>query len=103
MPTAISCLHPQLKLILKGEAHHISDDAERKVFLKLLEGITDCQGILIGLESGAGKAGRVKRKPSAYNEFMGQCARSKEKGGQGRDFKACALEWKKEHPKKGPQ
>lgn len=104
MPT-ISCLHPQLKLILQGEAHHIADEKERQAFLKLLMATADCQGMLIGLEGGTTKGERKKRAPSEYNDFMGKCARSKDKvvdgvPGQGKDFKACALEWKKEHPKK---
>ena len=102
MPTAsISCLHPGLKAILVHEAaSHIPNLAERQIFLRLVAALADCQGTLLGFEAPAGseqkpgKAGRTKRAPSAYNIFIKTCASSKAKGGQGRDFKACAVEWR---------
>lgn len=92
---ALSCLSPQLKLILQQEARHITDEAEKGVYLKLLEALLDCpKGILIGLEDQGQKRSRTKRAPSAYNLHMKKCASSKAKGGEGRDFKACAVAWK---------
>ena len=44
----------------------------------------------------SGKKGekvKSKRAPSAYNLFMGDCARSVEKGGSGLTFKECAELW----------
>lgn len=35
--------------------------------------------------------GKKKRKPSAYNQFVGECIRS----GQGSNIKDCAALWKK--------
>lgn len=95
MPTAsISCIHPGLKAILVHEAaSHIGDARERRIFLELVNALADCQGTLLGLAPGTA-TGRVKRAPSAYNLHMKKCASSKAKGGEGRDFKACAVEWK---------
>ena len=102
MPTtSISCIHPGLKTILVHEAaSHIQDLAERQIFLRLVNALADCQGTLLGFEAPAGseqkpgKAGRTKRAPSAYNLHMKKCASSKAKGGQGKDFKTCAVEWR---------
>lgn len=98
MPTAsISCLHPGLKAILVHEAAtHIENLQERRTFLELVEALADCRGALIGLE--ASRGGRVKRAPSAYNLFLRQCAGSKAKGGEGKDFRTCAVEWKQRKP-----
>ncbi len=95
MPTAtISCLHPGFKAILVHEAaSHISDLGERQVFLRLVAAIPDCQGTLLGLVPASG-ATRSKRAPSAYNLHMKRCASSKAKGGEGKDFKTCAVEWR---------
>ena len=95
MATAsISCLHPQLKAILVHEAAtHIEDVRERRIFLELVNALADCQGTLIGLETSGG--GRAKRAPSEYNLFLKQCAGSKAKGGEGKDFKTCSVEWKR--------
>ena len=102
MPAAsISCIHPGLKTIMVHEAaSHIADLAERQVFLRLVSALADCQGTLMGFEAPAasrqqpGGTGRTKRAPSAYNLFIKQCASSKAKGGQGKDFKTCAVEWR---------
>ena len=92
--TSISCIHPGLKAILTHEAaSHIVDLAERQIFLRLVAAMADCQGTLIGLAQGSG-AGRTKRAPSFYNLHMKKCASSKAKGGDGKDFKACAVEWR---------
>ena len=95
MPTAsISCLHPGIKAILVHEsASHIPDLAERQIFLRLVAALPDCQGTLIGLAQGSG-AGRTKRAPSAYNLYLKKCASSKAKGGEGKDFQTCAVEWR---------
>jgi hypothetical protein len=95
MPAAsISCLHPQLKRIIEHEAvTHIPDLAERQVFLRLIAALADCQGTLLGLVPGTA-TGRAKRSPSAYNLFIKKCASSKAKGGEGKDFKTCAVEWR---------
>ena len=106
MPTAnISCIHPGLKAIMVHEAaSHILDLAERQIFLRLVAALPDCQGTLIGFETPAtsrqqpGGTGRTKRAPSAYNLFIKKCASSKAKGGEGKDFKACSIEWKQRKP-----
>ena len=103
MPTAsVNCVHPGLKAILTHEAaSHIPDLAERQIFLRLVSALPDCQGTLMGLEAtSAGTQRRAKRAPSAYNLFMKQCASSEAKGGQGRGFKACAVEWRVTRPQK---
>ena len=98
MPTAsISCIHPSLKTILVHEAaSHIPDVQERRIFLELVKVLPDCQGTLIGLETSRG--GRAKRAPSAYNLYLKQCAGSKAKGGEGKDFRTCSIEWKRRKP-----
>lgn len=104
MPHAtLTCLAPGLKKIIMHEAStHISDLAERKIFLDLVAALANCQGTLIGFEVPAAIErqvagdGRKKRAPSAYNTFIKKCASSKAKGGEGKDFKACALTWKEQ-------
>lgn len=95
MPT-LTCLAPGLKRIIEHEAvSHIPDLAERQIFLRLVAEMADCDGILIGFEPPAGSARhRTKRAPSAYNLYIKHCASSKDKGGEGKDFKTCSLEWK---------
>ena len=108
MPTAsISCIHPGLKTIMVHEAaSHIPDLAERQIFLRLVAALPDCQGTLMGFEAPAasgsqpGSTKRTKRAPSFYNLHMKKCASSKAKGGEGKDFKACAVEWKATRPLK---
>ena len=42
------------------------------------------------------KGGRRKRKPSAYNIFMGECIRRRPKGESVREaMKRCAEEWRR--------
>jgi hypothetical protein len=97
MPAAaISCLHPQLKRIIEHEAaSHIPDLAERQVFLRLIVALADCQGTLMGFEAPEQEGrGRTKRAPSQYNLHLKKCASSKAKGGEGKDFKTCAVEWR---------
>ena len=102
MPAAtLTCLAPGLKRIIEHEtASHIPDLAERQIFLRLVAALADCQGTLLGFEAPAGSrqqpsgTGRPKRAPSAYNLFIKKCASSKAKGGEGRDFKTCAVEWR---------
>ena len=95
-PTSISCIHPGLKTIMVHEAaSHIADLTERQIFLRLVSALPDCQGTLIGLETtSTGAQRRAKRAPSFYNLHMKKCASSKAKGGEGKDFKACAVEWR---------
>ena len=101
MPAAsISCIHPGLKAILVHEAaSHIVDLRERRIFLELVNALADCQGTLLGLAPGT-TTGRSKRAPSAYNLHMKKCASSKAKGGEGRDFKTCAVAWRAAKGKK---
>lgn len=102
MPT-ISCLHPQFKAILVREATtQIPDLAERQIFLRLVAILADCQGMLIGLEATPVRdQRRAKRAPSPYNLFLKQCASSKAKGGEGKDFKTCTVEWRQRKPQGG--
>lgn len=39
-----------------------------------------------------GKQAKEKKK-TARGEFMGNCMRSPEKGGEGKDMKTCSVEW----------
>ena len=100
--TSISCIHPGLKAILTHEAaSHIVDLAERQIFLRLVAAMADCPGMLIGLETtSTGAPRRAKRAPSAYNLYLKKCASSKAKGGEGKDFKTCAVEWRAAKGKK---
>ena len=92
--TSISCIHPGLKTIMVHEAaSHIQDLEERRIFLELVNALADCKGTLIGLVPGTG-ATRAKRAPSKYNLFLKTCAGSRAKGGEGKDFKTCAVEWR---------
>ena len=91
--------------MLEAEAHHIEDARTRAIFQKLVESIPDCaNGRLLGFEvseGGKGRgAGRTKRAPSPYNNFLKRCAGSKAKGGDGKDFKTCAIEWPAEKARK---
>ena len=97
---SISCIHPGLKAILTHEAaSHIADLRERRIFLELVNALADCKGTLLGLAPGSG-ATRSKRAPSAYNLFIKHCASSKAKGGDGKDLKTCAVEWRATKVKK---
>lgn len=60
-----------------------------RVVSKNLEGdmVLECD-----LPSGVGKE-RKKRKPSAYNIFMGSCVKGKSGRIQDR-FKSCAADWR---------
>ena len=106
MPAAtLTCLAPGLKRIIEHEAiTHIPDLAERTIFLRLIAALADCQGTIMGFEAPAssepqsGQAKRAKRAPSAYNLFIKKCAGSKAKGGEGKDFKTCSVEWKRRKP-----
>ena len=103
----LTCLAPGLKRIIEHEAvTHIPDLAERQIFLRLVAALADCQGTFMGFEAAPvsepqpGSTKRAKRAPSAYNLHMKKCASSKAKGGQGKDFKSCAVEWKAARPPK---
>lgn len=106
MPAAtLTCLAPGLKKIIQHEAvTHIPDLAERKLFLDLVAAMADCQGTLMGFEapdaSGTQPGRRTKRAPSAYNLFIRRCASSTAKGGEGKNLKTCAVEWRAAKVKK---
>ncbi|MDZ4263824.1 MAG: hypothetical protein U1B30_16020 [Pseudomonadota bacterium] len=98
-----------MKALIQKELHHVTDEATRKVFAEIVKVVANCPaGQQVGVQvikepaggagAPAGRAKREKRAPSEYNKFMGQCARSKDKGGQGKDFKSCAVDWKRTHP-----
>ena len=36
---------------------------------------------------------KKKRLPTARSTFLGDCMRSPDKGGQGKDMKTCSVEW----------
>lgn len=92
--TGISCLSDGLKAILMEESGHIENPRQRQEFETTVQQVPSCPvGMLIGLE--AGKSGGKKRAPSAYNEWIRKCASKKEKGGMGKPFKECALEYKR--------
>lgn len=39
---------------------------------------------------------KKKRPPTARSTFMGDCMRSPDKGGQGKDMKTCSVVWNKD-------
>lgn len=41
----------------------------------------------------SGETPKTKRKLSKYNLHMKECASGKEKGGRGKSFKECIIEW----------
>lgn len=100
----LTCLSAAVKELVAKELHHITDQATRDIFGKIVTVVADCPaGQQVGVElidHPVAQGAKKKRAPSEYNNFMGQCARSREKGGQGKDFKTCAAEYKRTHPKK---
>ena len=87
----LTCLAPGLKQILEQEAHHLDPETHR-VFMRLIEQVAGCPpGMLMGV---GGSNAKPKRAPSAYNNFMKDCASKRENGGQGKDFKTCTVEWR---------
>lgn len=56
----------------------------------ILERLERIERILLEIMEGQSKIkARKKRKPSAYNEFIGRCMK------EGKDMKACAAEYKR--------
>ena len=92
---SISCLGEGLKQVLLHEGRHIEEPGEKAAYERGLRNIPTCPvGMLIGIEPApAGRGGRAKRAPSAYNIFVGDCLR------EGKTLKQCAVEWKASHPK----
>lgn len=39
---------------------------------------------------------KKKRPPTARSTFLGNCMRSQDKGGQGKDMKTCSVVWNKD-------
>lgn len=75
----LKCISGDLKELLA------SDDPK---IMKILDELDECEdGSSVGFEQ-KGKKG--KRKPSAYNEFIGSCMKS------GKGMKDCAGNWKRE-------
>ena len=106
MPSlALTCLSSEVKALVEKELHHITDEATRKVFAEIVKVVASCPaGQQVGVElidtGRGGRSKREKRAPSEYNTTMGDCMRSRDKGGEGRDFKSCVADWKRTHPKK---
>jgi len=48
---------------------------------------------------GKGVKEKVKRAPTARTAFLGECMRSVEKGGKGKDMKTCSVEWNEDKDK----
>jgi len=48
---------------------------------------------------GVGGKEKVKRAPTARTTFLGDCMRSAEKGGKGKDMKTCSVEWNNDKEK----
>lgn len=40
---------------------------------------------------------KKKREPTERGKFMGECMRSAEKGGRGKDMASCSAEWKEKN------
>lgn len=99
MPNVVlRCISPGLRDILQAEGHHITDPGAKRVFEQLLAETPPCMdGGIIGLEveETAGKAGRKKRAPSAYNLHVKECMARRPKDTPAPDhMKTCALEWR---------
>jgi len=72
-----------------AESSGISDEALEEIETELVNIST--QGVCV-LDKPGRKKG--KRKPSAYNNFIGQCMRPHDKGGDGKPMKVCATQWR---------
>lgn len=79
----------------------IKEDPRIKV-VKELNKIIDSSGVdnanelknSIKLMSTCPCYGKKKRDPTERGKFMGECMRSAEKGGRGKDMASCSIEWK---------
>jgi hypothetical protein len=103
MPQAkITCISSGLREVLMHESRHLVNPATKMEYEKTLRALPACPtGMLIGIEAPGGR-GRVKdpnapkRAPSAYNLFVRKCVKD-----EGKDFKTCAVEWRKEKERAG--
>ena len=95
----ISCISPTLReALLKGVELLGDDETMKEVTERVLKAIPACPlGETIGISTvevsdvpiAADTEKKKKRKPSAYNNFTGDCMR----GGQ-KTMAECAAEWK---------
>lgn len=93
MPKSVvlTCLSPEVKKMFGDEMGAIQDPEVRGVFAELVSVVADCPtGQAVGIEVKETETGarRTKRAPSAFNNFVRQCAT----GGQ-RSLKECAGLW----------
>lgn len=86
----LTCLSPEARDLVLSEMHHIKGEKAREVFTRLVNQVTECPvGQEIGVEMAqAGKGGKAKRAPSAYNVYVGSCMK------QGKNMKQCSADWK---------
>lgn len=94
MPKAVvlTCLAPEVKEMFTQEMEAIEDNAVRQVFAELVGAVADCpEGQALGVEihESALPEGRRKRKPSAFNNFVAECAR-----GGAKTLTECAAVWR---------
>lgn len=85
----LTCLSPEAREFVLSEMRTMPA-ATRATFTKLINAVAECPsgqsvGVAVG---GAGKGGKTKRAPSAYNNFVGGCMKS------GKNMKDCSAEWK---------
>ena len=89
----ITCVSSGLKKILQSELHHIEDPRQREAFEELVEAAPECpNGGILGLEveeRSPPSQKRERRRPSAYNLYIGECLKRGD-----RSMKQCALEWR---------
>lgn len=103
MTSVIVCASNDVKAVLMAtiEESKMGDEVKNAIFNEL-ENLPGCEGMLPldfdDVKSARGKGTRKKRKPSAYNLFIGDCMNQKniksfsEAGGA---MKSCAADWKK--------
>ena len=84
MMTEVSCLPSSVKGVLISELSKMELDNDMVAFLDELD--QPCQVV---------DKKKVKRKPSKYNIFMGECIRGRKNGEVVSEaMKRCAVEWK---------
>lgn len=88
----LTCLSPQAKDLIEDSLKSIDDQDAREIFKAIIGIVADCDdGRLVGVAiSETTAAGRTKRTPTPFNNFIAFCA----KGGE-KSLTECAREWKR--------
>lgn len=87
MQPNIVCIDPDL---LEDLQELLKGAGVSKKHLAMLDAVPACETGVLQMRLAPEKGQKVKRAPSAYNIYIGDCMR----GGKS-DLKTCALEWKK--------